>query len=340
MSDRLELARDFVGATDWAGAKVAPLAGDASNRTYRRLTRGAGDTAVLMDAPPERGEDVRPFVRIARFLCDQGLSAPQILAADEDRGFLLLEDLGDDLYARVLDRDPGRETALYAVATDALADLHRVAPLDGVPTYSLNVMPDLAALTYDWYISYLGGNPDAKREVFLAEMSRLIAAHAADVDVLVQRDYHAENLLWLPGRDGVARVGLLDFQDGARGHRAYDLVSVLQDARRDVSPDVEAAMIDRYVTATGVDRDAFVTAYHVLGAQRNLRIIGLFVRLGMRNAKVHYLDLIPRVHGLLLRDLAHPALTRLREIVLPVLPDPTPANLTRLRALCQTVPAP
>ncbi len=340
MADRRELARQFLQTTDWAGADDAPLAGDASNRSYRRLTDPeTGATAVLMNAPPEKGEDVRPFVRIAQYLSDQGLSAPRIYAADEAQGFLLLEDLGDDLYARVLERNPEREVALYEAATDALVQLHR-APLPAdVPDYSMNIMPDYAALIYDWYIAKLDQERPAERAEFLTLITDLIATHAGDRDVLVQRDYHAENLLWLPERSGTARVGLLDFQDGARGHRAYDLVSVLQDARRDVSRDVETAMIERYITASGIDGDAFKTAYNVLGAQRNLRILGVFVRLGVANGKTHYIDFIPRVWDLLMRDLEHPKLQGLRDHLMPVLPQPTPENLQRLKDSCATVPA-
>lgn len=332
MSDRENDLRRFVAATDWAEAETRPLAGDASNRRYLRLTRARdGTTAVLMDAPPERGEDVRPFLRIARHLCGIGLSAPRILAEDPERGFLILEDLGDALFARVMARNPSLEAPLYAAATDLLVDLHRHPPPPGLDVYGPRTMADMAALAFDWYLTGATGEQSPRRTAFHAATEAALAAHALPADVLVQRDYHAENLLWLPGRTGTARVGLLDFQDAMLGHRAYDLVSVLQDARRDVPPAIETAMIARYIAGAGVDEGDFVTAYHCLGAQRNLRILGVFARLCLRDGKAGYVDLIPRVWAHLQRDLADPAMAEVRAILSGSLPEPVPDVLRRLK---------
>ncbi len=333
MTDRESLIADFLSRTAWAGADRAPLAGDASNRRYERLTDPAtGRSAVLMDAPPEKGEDVRPFVRIARFLRDVGLSAPEILAEDSAHGFLLLEDLGNDLFARVLERDPGLETGLYTAGIDVLATLHAASPPPLSP-YDAPLMTDLAALAFDKYRAGIVGDVDhGTRAEFAARFRRLLDQTATpERPVLIQRDYHAENLLWLPDRSGPARVGLLDFQDAMLGHPAYDLVSLLQDARRDVPPAIEAAMIDRFLAQTGADRAAFLPAYSVLGAQRNLRILGVFARLGLEHGKPHYVDLIPRVWGLLQRDLDHPALAPVAGLLRAALPEPTPDNLQRLK---------
>ncbi|MBZ8117938.1 phosphotransferase [Roseovarius sp. LXJ103] len=336
MTDRMELARAFVAQTDWAAAEWAPLAGDASNRRYLRLHMG-GQSAVLMDAPPERGEDVVPFITIAEHLESLGLSAPRILAQDRAQGFLLLEDLGDDLYARVLARAPEHEHTLYTAAVAALAHLHDAPPPDALPNYSPAMMADLAALAFDWY----AGTPQSdERHAARDVMQGLLESHAADADVLIQRDYHAENLLWLPERTGVARVGLLDFQDAMAGHRAYDLVSLLQDARRDVPPKTETAMIAHYLSLTGLDPACFDVAYHVLGAQRNLRIIGVFARLCLRDGKAHYAGLIPRVWALLQRDLGHPALAELRPLIVAHLPKPTPKFLTTITMRSGTCPTP
>lgn len=336
MTDRSAALADFLASTDWHAAEARPLAGDASNRRYLRLHRPDGGRAVLMDAPPEKGEDVRPFTRIARYLTGLGLSAPAILAEDATRGFLILEDLGDALFARVLERTPEEEIRLYAAATDVLVTLHHHAPPTDLPPYSPQVMADMAALSFDWYLKGATGADGPARAAFHTMMHDLLKLNAPETDVLIQRDYHAENLLWLPERSGVARVGLLDFQDAMRGHRAYDLVSVLQDARRDVAPATESAMVARYIAATGIDPERFATAYSTLGAQRNLRILGVFARLCLRDGKARYLGLIPRVWDLLQRDLAHPALTPLATLVQSTLPAPTPAILTRLKEHCAT----
>ncbi len=339
MTGRQALCNGFLDNAGWAAATRTPLAGDASNRRYERLSLGTR-RAVLMDAPPDSGEDVRPFAHIGRYLAAQGLSAPRIMAEDANHGFLLLEDLGDALFARVVADDPALEFPLYAAATDVLVHLHAVDPPADLPAYSPALMTRMSALAWQWYAA--GANrPDAGAEArFSTTFQPMLEQGAADASVLIQRDYHAENLLWLPDRDGVARVGLLDFQDALRGHPAYDLVSVLQDARRDVPPVIERAMIARYCAASGRNRDAFDHAYHLLGAQRNLRILGVFARLCMTAGKAGYIDLIPRVWDLLEHDLAHPALGPVRALVTESLPPPTPDTLRRLKSRCATVPTP
>jgi hypothetical protein len=330
MTDRTDLASSFLAATPWADARRAPLAGDASNRRYERLTH-QGATAVLMDAPPEKGEDVRPFVRIARHLRDQGLSAPEILAEDSEHGFLLLEDLGDDLFARVIPRQPDLERPLYECATDLLVALHD-APLPELDRYGPRLMAEMAGLALSKYRSGILGDhdPDLQKR-FENQFEDILRLTVRGDAVLVQRDYHAENLLWLPEREGVARVGLLDFQDARAGHPAYDLVSLLQDARRDVPAGVEMQMIDRYIAATGADDHGFRTAYTVLGVQRNLRILGVFARLSLEYGKPHYVDLIPRVWAHMISGLEHPALAPVADMIRAALPAPTPDNLDRLR---------
>ncbi|RKF13393.1 aminoglycoside phosphotransferase [Roseovarius spongiae] len=335
MAERDAMARVFAEAAGWRGAAFAPLAGDASNRRYLRLTDpGTGARAVLMDAPPEKGEDTRPFVRIAEYLASLGLSAPRILAADTERGFLLLEDLGDALFARVIPSDPTLEDTLYEAATDVLVTLHEHAPPADLAAYDADTMADLAALACDWYAAGARGADAGARAAMRAAIHAALETHASSAAVLIQRDYHAENLLWLPGRAGVARVGLLDFQDALLGHPAYDLVSLLQDARRDVPPAVATRMIARYTARTGADAEAFERAYHVLGAQRNLRIMGVFARLCLRDGKPHYLTLMPRVWDHLMSDLDHPALAGLAPIVRAALPEPDAETLNMLREKC------
>ncbi|MGC0223708.1 aminoglycoside phosphotransferase family protein [Pseudooceanicola nitratireducens] len=326
---RETLKQAFLDTTPWAGAERWMIAGDASNRKYDRLRMG-DDTAILMDAPPEKGEDVAPFVAVADYLTGLGLSAPTILARDMARGFLLLEDLGDDLFARMAVADPALETPMYRAAIDALIALHRADPMPGLAAYDAGVMTPLAALAYDWYLAEsLGARPDARAE-FCTAMEPLLAGHAA-TDVTILRDYHAENLLWLPHREGAARVGLLDFQDAMLGDPAYDLVSLLMDARRDVPPALADEMIDYYTQAYGLDRAKFEVRYHVVGAQRNLRILGVFARLSRRDGKKHYVDLIPRVWDHLMVNLAHPALAPVAALIKRDLPAPDAQILDRLR---------
>ncbi|QPM91496.1 aminoglycoside phosphotransferase family protein [Pseudooceanicola algae] len=331
---------NFIAGTEWAGAQVAPLAGDASMRKYDRLTSPDGGSAVLMDAPPEKGEDVRPFVRIARHLTALGLSAPQVLAADEARGFLLLEDLGDGLFARVVADDPALEVPLYTAAVEALIALHSGKPPKGTAPYDPPLMTQMAVLAHEWYAAGVTGELPENSEDFTLEFNKMLRDLTGTPEVLILRDYHAENLLWLPERDGVARVGQLDFQDAMLGHRAYDLVSLLQDARRDVPADLEEAMIAHFTTRAGLEPEAFRAAYDLLSVQRNLRILGVFARLSMAYGRAHYVDLIPRVWGYLLRSLDRPGMDRLRKGLMHDLPAPTPEALKILKDKCATCPLP
>ncbi|WOF45255.1 phosphotransferase [Sphingopyxis indica] len=299
----------FLAAHGWGDAQIRPLAGDASFRRYFRVT-APGRQAVLMDAPPPH-EDPRPFIAVAEWLCARGLTAPAILARDLDKGLLLIEDFGDIRLRETLDAAPHDESDHYAGITDLLVHLHSEPPMEGLPVHGLDQWLDEVMLFTDWYCPAMDIEPD--RDAFRAAWQAVLAPVEADglPRVTVLRDYHAENIMLVPGRDGIAHYGLLDFQDALVGHPAYDLASVLEDARRDVSPAVEAAMLDRYVAATG-QGEAFRTAYWALAAQRNTRILGVFVRLWKRDGKEGYRRFQPRMWGLLERDLAHPALVPVR----------------------------
>jgi aminoglycoside/choline kinase family phosphotransferase len=288
-------AGSFVSQAGWAGAAIEPLAGDASFRRYFRVVQ-PDRSAVLMDAPPQH-EDSRPFLAVADHLHELGFAAPRILARDLDRGLILLEDFGDARMKEVVEAEPTREHAMYAAAVDLLRDLHR-HPAGPLPAYDMAVYLREAGLFTEWYMPAVGlaeapGYADAWREA--------LAPIAADQSATVLRDYHSENIMLLS--DGT--LGLLDFQDALAGHPAYDLVSLLQDARRDVPAALEAAMLDRY----GVADHA---AYALLGAQRNAKILGIFTRLWKRDGKPRYLAYQPRVWAYLERDLAHPALAPVR----------------------------
>lgn len=331
----------FLDAAGWGDATSAPLAGDASNRRYLRLAR-AGATAVLMDAPPERGEDIRPFLAVTDWLRGHGLSAPRPMAADAGAGLLLLEDLGDDLFVRHAARSPADEGALYAAAVDLLAGLAASPPAvrigSGVAAmplaaYNHAVLGREAALFTGWWLPAVSAISQGMASDFAGLVAAATGPVAAAREVLVLRDYHAENLLWLPERAGAARVGLLDYQDALAGHPAYDLVSLLEDARRDTAPELQAAMVRRYLAARPeLDPEAFRAAYAALGAQRNLKIIGIFARLARRDGKSRYLALVPRVWRHLQRDLSHPALAPLADWVARHAPPPEPAVLARAGA--------
>jgi aminoglycoside/choline kinase family phosphotransferase len=296
----------FLASCGWTGARIEPLAGDASFRRYFRILHDDGRRAVLMDAPPPH-EDPRPFVAVAEWLTSIGLAAPDILARDLDQGLLLLADLGSDRLRERLDEEGDREAELYAIATDVLIHLHQHQPMPGLPVHGLDQWLDELALFTDWYCPALDLDVDAQgyRDAWRQVLAPVAADGLGPVTVL--RDYHAENVMLIEGRQGVAHFGLLDFQDALSGHPAYDLASVLEDARRDVSPAIERAMLDRYIAATGHGA-AFEAAYWALAAQRNTRILGVFVRLWKRDGKPGYRKFQPRMWGLLERDLAHPAL--------------------------------
>lgn len=318
--------KDFLFKAGWADAEVHPLAGDASSRRYSRLTLGS-ETAILMDDPEG---DVSLFARLARHLLSIGLSAPRVLA--EAPGKLLLEDLGDGLVARLC-TDAEAEKRLYLVATDALIALHRHAPPADLPVADAAHLSQITGLAFDAYVPGSGAPqaPEARASV-IATLYDLIAEHAPETDVMILRDYHAENILWLPEREGAARAGLLDFQDALKGPRAYDLISLIRDARRDVSAEAAEACISHYLGQTGTDETRFRTALAVLGVQRSLRILGIFASLAKTRGKPQYIDLIPRVWDNLQTDLAHPALTGLRALLEPALPAPTPETLERLKS--------
>lgn len=294
-------APSFLATAGWQQARIEPLASDASFRRYFRVIDGDRN-AVLMDAPPPH-DDPRPFIEIANYLTSQGFVAPQILAKNLEHGLVLIEDFGNDRMREIVDAEPERERALYRDLMDLLARLHRIETA-ALPPYDRATYQREAGLFTEWYCPAVGIEIDnegfvAAWDVVLADV---LAAQAPPVTVL--RDYHAENIMLI---DGGKRLGLLDFQDALAGHPAYDVVSMLQDARRDVDASLEAEMLEHY-RATAAPRAGFEDAYWILGAQRNAKILGIFTRLWKRDGKAHYLRFQSRVWRYLERDLAHPAL--------------------------------
>lgn len=295
----------FLATNGWAGAEIRPLAGDASFRRYFRVVDG-DRRAVLMDAPPAH-EDVGPFLAIAAHLETLGLSAPRSHAVDRAGGLLLLEDFGDRLVGPLLRAGAEDEAPIYRDAITLLARLADQPVPDGVAPYDMAVLRREIGLFPEWYAPAVGLAIDAEgwTKAWDAVLPRVADPRPP---VLVLRDYHVDNIMLLD-REGLRRLGLLDFQDALAGHRAYDLVSLLQDARRDVSPVLEAAMLDAYAAEAGIaDADAFRADYEILGAQRNTKILGIFTRLWKRDGKRSYLPFQPRVWGYLERNLRHPAL--------------------------------
>ena len=339
---RLTAMREFLAKAGFAEARRAYMQGDASTRSYERLTLGAR-TAILMNAPrrpdgpavrdgkpysaiAHLAEDIKPFVAMARGLRERGFSAPEILASDLENGFLLLEDFGTEGIATGDPPAPVEER--YAVAVDVLAELHKRTPpalvpvAEGIehrlPVYDLDAFMIEAELLLEWYVPHRGGAIAAEAR---AEFSRLWrAALEPAITALptwVLRDYHSPNLMWLEKREGTARLGLLDFQDAMMGPPAYDLVSLLQDARVDVPEAMEISLLGRYVKAR-LDADkafvapAFAQLYVTVGAQRATKILGIFARLDRRDGKPQYLRHQPRVWRYLRRCLMHPALSELK----------------------------
>jgi N-acetylmuramate 1-kinase len=323
----------FLRAVGWAGARRAALSGDASARRYERL-EGPGGSAILMVVPAGNEPMTRSFLAVTRWLRARGFSAPEILASDPGHGLTLLEDLGDDLFLRLCATSPTLEGPLYEAAIDLLAELHAEPLPDGAgwtpPAYDLATILREARLALEWYLP--SPSPDAAQAEYAALLAGGFETIAPHAPVAVYRDYHAENLVWLPHREGRRRVGLLDYQDMLAGHPAYDVVSLLEDARRDVAPDLRAAMTERYIARTGRESEAFRYAAHLLSAQRNLKILGIFARLARRDGKPRYLSHLPRVWRYLLADLGHPGLAPVRAFVARHIPAPEAEHLARLGA--------
>lgn len=351
--DRLAAGRDFIERSGWQAATVRHLKGDASTRRYARLTL-PGRTALLMDAPrqpdgpPIRdgrpysriahlAEDVVPYVAIGAGLRGLGLSAPRIHAQDLKRGLLLIEDLGDRVFGDEVKRGASQYD-LWCAAVDVLLALRRtplprVLPVgDGtsyaLPAFDREALAIETELLVDWYVPALTGAPasEVQRAEFGARWNEVFDRLLRLPQMPVLRDYHSPNLIWIPEREGVARVGVIDFQDALIGHPAYDLVSLLQDARLDVDEKLEAELYDHYVARArkddpAFDEEAFAFAYRALGAQRNTKILGIFTRLAHRDGKPAYLQHIPRIWRYLERDLAHATMRSLRAWYDSHLPD-------------------
>lgn len=316
MTERAALIAQFLAVHGWQEATRRPLAGDASFRRYERLEMGAS-RAILMDAPPPQ-ENVRPFIAVQRLLRDLNLSAPQIFAAQVEEGLLLLEDFGDSTYTRLLAAGEKAEP-LYRLAVDVLIALHRRFDRErepGLRRYDDELLLDEVVRFVDWYLRLVTGATVApeQRADYLERWRAVLPVIHALPPTLVLRDYHVDNLMRLGDRTGIAACGLLDFQDAVLGPATYDLMSLLEDERREVRRSLRQRMITRYLAAfPGIDRDVFDGSFAVIGAQRHAKNIGQFVRLLVRDGKSQYVKHIPHMWRLLIEDLAHPRLAPVRD---------------------------
>jgi len=358
-AERIGTIRRFLDSTAFAGAERRRIQGDASTRCYERLRLGGQSTgersAILMnaprrpDGPPVRdrkpysaiahlAEDVTPFVAMANGLVRFGLSAPRIFEAEIADGLLIIEDLGAGLVVAGNPPEPIEDR--YRTAVDVLISLHNGVLADTVPVtpnvtyelprYDMDAYLIEAELLLDWYLPRLGiAAPEAMRAAYVALWRESLEPAIASKPTWVLRDFHSPNLLWLPERHDIARLGLLDFQDAVMGPAAYDLASLLQDARVDVPELMEVALLGYYVTARG-ELDAefepanFLKIYATLAAQRASKILGIFSRLDRRDGKPQYLRHIPRIWSYLQRSLAHPALAPLKDWFSMNVPPPGP----------------
>jgi aminoglycoside/choline kinase family phosphotransferase len=291
-----ETAKEFLAENGIENCQIKMVAGDASFRSYYRVISKA-QPHILMFAPPSH-EDIKPFEKIDQFLVSHEFSAPKIYARDEKNGFLLLEDLGDDTYGRVLAKDNTTELAIYREACDVLYELHKLPAPKDLPSYNHALLFREVMLLVDWYLK-LKNKVMSKAEIaeFKFLWFQLFDLLAKENQVLVLRDYHADNLMILKNREGFKSVGLLDFQDAVIGSRAYDLVSLLEDARRDVDENHRQRLLEYYLDKASVDPKSFMQDYEILSLQRNIKIIGIFARLSIRDGKHGYLNMIPRVLG-------------------------------------------
>lgn len=317
---REDFAASYAAAQGWQDVTLEALPADASFRRYYRLA-GAPRALLLMQDPPDRPPVppyvmVEPFIAIDEHMRSLGLRAPEIFARDIKNGLLLLEDFGDDTYTRLLNRGVDAKD-LYEIAVDVLSHLHRHPQRCDIqlPHYDDRLLVDEAMLLPDWYYPMLTGKvpTEGMKESYREVWKNLFAKMPKDQDTLVLRDYHVDNLMLTTDGAGIDRCGLLDFQDAVIGHSSYDLMSLLEDARRDVPQDLQKHLYDRYMAdVKPANRDGFDYAYRVLAAQRHAKVLGIFVRLFARDGKDRYLQFIPHVHKLFLNALNAPALAPLK----------------------------
>jgi len=315
-SKRKSALQHFLMITGWYGAKMEILASDASSRQYFRLSQFEGTKRILMDDPIGR-ESCEKFIQIDKILKRLGYSVPEIFDHDLNHGFLLLGDLGTMTFAQALTHGMD-EKMLYEAAVDVLIDLHQryTEKDEGLETYTHEKYLEEVLLFIDWYLPIIFKQKPTQemRLEFIKAWTQTFSFLENIPQSLVLRDFHVDNLIWLQDQENLKKCGLLDFQDALIGPVPYDLVSLLQDVRRDVSQSMEDEMIARYLKAfPHLDPFQFKAAYAVLGAQRNTRILGTFTRLYFNMGKKRYLEFLPRTWALVKKDLDHISLAPVKE---------------------------
>lgn len=315
--ERTQHKQEFLNKHGWGNAEIFPVTGDASFRSYARLKRGK-ETAILMDAPPDK-EPLESFIGVRELFERKSFAVPAIIGADKENGFLLLSDFGDDSFTRLLKENRASEWDLYRPAIEVLVAINRETQWEGdykLPPYDWPVIKREASLLGEWLLPFFMPKERAAKEnqEFLERLKRVHDSLNLEPLVPVHRDFHADNLFWLAeAATPVTQVGLLDFQDALLGRPAYDLVSLLEDARRDVSAEVVAKSLEMFEQRLSIPKEKLAAEYAFFGTQRNAKILGIFARLWLRDGKPRYLDYIPRVWDHFAGDLKHPLLKPLQE---------------------------
>ena len=318
MTGRAQQKDDFLEGTLWRDAERSPLAGDLSARNYVRLKAPSGETAILMNAPPESDASTPDFVKMTMWLSAINLSVPAIHAADTGNGLLLLEDFGDNKVSDLAVANPKLGAEIYELALDLLIHIRQQSAPD-LAAPDAGELVEMTRLAYDHY-------PGVRAEGlsgFCLLLETILDELLNEENSVSLRDFHAENLMWLPNRRGLMRLGVLDYQDAFITHPVYDLVSLLTDARVDIAPEFRSRMIDEYAARTGDDIEGLRLAFVAFSAQRNLRILGVFARAARQLGKPHHLTKLPRVHGYLSEALHHPVFSDVAEETLASIPEPT-----------------
>ncbi len=325
MTDRSDAIDAFLAGARWKDAERTPMTGDLSSRRYLRLRRGDGETAILMDAPPAKDATTPAFVMMTGWLRDIGLSAPAILAASPEQGLLILEDLGQIGISGLLATSEDWRHQIYSLAVDLLLHIrHQPAPELASP--DANALIDATRLADDWYPGIVSNDLGPFRDVLKTVLGRSLAGERT----VSLRDFHADNLMWLPDREGVRKLGLLDYQDAFLVHPVYDLVSMLTDARTDIGPAFREDMLALYAARSGDDPDALRQVFAAWSAQRNLRILGIFARAARAQGRTFHIAKLPRVYGYLAESLQHDIFAQVVDRTLAAIPYPTPALMESL----------
>lgn len=323
MSDRAAMIASALEGTPWANWEKAPITGDASSRQYMRLSHGT-DAVILMDAGLALTAQTDTFIQIAQWLVDQGFCAPKILHHDTSHGLLVLEDLGQSHFAAWIDHHPNDAATLYMAANNVLISLAKTQPPTGLPQMTPQIGGEMVQITGEWYAANTITND------LVAALSNHLHQLCGPPNTVALRDFHAENLIWRPAQVGHNRVGLLDFQDAFIAPLGYDLVSLLRDVRRDVDAAIATSLTTAFCDAHDLSLVDGRARFACLAVQRNLRILGVFARLARQDGKTRYIAMIPRIWRMLTEDLAHPALSDLRNVVHATLPPPDKSEIRGL----------